>query len=122
VIRLNLVRTIYSFFNKSLNHLIDDEKVPKRYDTESTIKLPIYEDEDGCDGGYGWLVVLGAFFVQLTCFGIFTSWGKVYFQSICASLFYACTQKKKNQLCLKKNNPIYHFFFIFIDFFLKNEK
>ena len=26
------------------------------------------------DGGYGWLVVLGAFFVQVTSFGTITSW------------------------------------------------
>ncbi|KAI8885298.1 MFS general substrate transporter [Backusella circina FSU 941] len=35
----------------------------------------IEEDKNQHDGGYGWFVVLGAFFVQMTCFGIATSWG-----------------------------------------------
>lgn len=30
--------------------------------------------DDGYDGGYGWLVVLGAFCVQVTSFGTCTSW------------------------------------------------
>ncbi|KAI8880307.1 MFS general substrate transporter, partial [Backusella circina FSU 941] len=36
---------------------------------------PIYEDEEICtrDGGYGWLVVLGALLIQLNCFGVFFS-------------------------------------------------
>ncbi|KAI9338856.1 hypothetical protein BD770DRAFT_431637 [Pilaira anomala] len=30
--------------------------------------------EEGPDGGFGWFVVLGAFFVQVTSFGTATSW------------------------------------------------
>jgi hypothetical protein len=32
------------------------------------------QDEEEHDGGYGWFVVLGAFFVQVTTFGTNTSW------------------------------------------------
>ncbi|CEG75633.1 hypothetical protein RMATCC62417_10648 [Rhizopus microsporus] len=38
----------------------------------------ITDEEDQHDGGYGWFVVLGAFFVQVTSFGTITSWGKNY--------------------------------------------
>jgi hypothetical protein len=31
--------------------------------------------EEGCDGGYGWFVVLGSFMVQITSFGVISSWG-----------------------------------------------
>ncbi|KAL0088366.1 major facilitator superfamily domain-containing protein [Phycomyces blakesleeanus] len=31
--------------------------------------------DDSPDGGYGWLIVLGAFMVQITSFGVATSWG-----------------------------------------------
>ncbi|CEI97696.1 hypothetical protein RMCBS344292_11823 [Rhizopus microsporus] len=34
----------------------------------------IIDEEDQHDGGYGWFVVLGAFFVQVTSFGTITSW------------------------------------------------
>jgi hypothetical protein len=37
--------------------------------------LPKVEEEK--DGGYGWLVVLGAFCVQVTTFGMCNSWGKL---------------------------------------------
>ncbi|KAG1608729.1 hypothetical protein G6F46_011336 [Rhizopus delemar] len=30
--------------------------------------------EEECDGGYGWWVVLGSFLVQITSFGIVSSW------------------------------------------------
>jgi hypothetical protein len=39
--------------------------------------LPSVKDE-GPDGGYGWLVVLGAFCVQVTSFGVVSSWGRLF--------------------------------------------
>ncbi|KAG1627958.1 hypothetical protein G6F44_012045 [Rhizopus delemar] len=30
--------------------------------------------EEECDGGYGWWVVLGSFLVQITSFGVISSW------------------------------------------------
>lgn len=35
-------------------------------------KLPVVNDEH--DGGYGWVVVFGAFMVQITTFGVISSW------------------------------------------------
>jgi hypothetical protein len=39
---------------------------------ESDPQLPKVDEE--YDGGYGWFVVLGAFCVQVTTFGMITSW------------------------------------------------
>ena len=33
--------------------------------------------DEPSDGGYGWFVVLGAFMVQVTSFGVITSWGTI---------------------------------------------
>ncbi|KAF7727412.1 hypothetical protein EC973_007576 [Apophysomyces ossiformis] len=41
---------------------------------ERTLRM---EEEEGPDGGYGWFVVLGAFLIQSTSFGVATCWGKV---------------------------------------------
>lgn len=38
-------------------------------------QLPPIKHEEGPDGGYGWIVVMGAFCVQITSFGIVSSWG-----------------------------------------------
>lgn len=37
---------------------------------------PPINHEEGPDGGYGWLVIFGAFCVQVTSFGVISSWGK----------------------------------------------
>lgn len=41
---------------------------------KASAQLPPVVDEEGPDGGYGWLVVLGAFAVQITSFGVVSSW------------------------------------------------
>ncbi|KAL7334180.1 hypothetical protein PS15p_202986 [Mucor circinelloides] len=41
---------------------------------KASAQLPLSIEEDGPDGGYGWLVVLGAFAVQITSFGVISSW------------------------------------------------
>ncbi|KAG2195169.1 hypothetical protein INT47_006451 [Mucor saturninus] len=42
-------------------------------ESEEIVKVPAVDDDH--DGGYGWLVVLGAFMVQITSFGVVSSWG-----------------------------------------------
>jgi hypothetical protein len=45
--------------------------------TDKTISVheeEIDDKDDQPDGGYGWLVVLGAFCVQVTSFGVVSSW------------------------------------------------
>ncbi|KAI7904339.1 major facilitator superfamily domain-containing protein [Cokeromyces recurvatus] len=54
-------------------------------DIERDLSLNNEDNEEEFDGGYGWLVVLGAFCVQVTSFGIVTSWGVMqdyYYQNI----------------------------------------
>ncbi|KAG2212863.1 hypothetical protein INT46_009655 [Mucor plumbeus] len=47
---------------------------PSEKDVEkASAHLPPVTDEEGPDGGYGWLVVLGAFSVQITSFGVVSS-------------------------------------------------
>ncbi|KAK4516364.1 Aa_trans domain-containing protein [Mucor velutinosus] len=41
---------------------------------KGSAQLPPVVDDEGPDGGYGWLVVLGAFAVQITSFGVVSSW------------------------------------------------
>ncbi|KAL9548767.1 hypothetical protein PS6_006427 [Mucor atramentarius] len=41
---------------------------------KGSAQLPPVVEEEGPDGGYGWLVVLGAFAVQITSFGVVSSW------------------------------------------------
>ncbi|KAI8072262.1 major facilitator superfamily domain-containing protein [Gilbertella persicaria] len=48
----------------------DHQEVSKK-----EIGLPPLDHEEEHDGGYGWFVILGAFFVQVTSFGTITSWG-----------------------------------------------
>ncbi|KAI8637727.1 major facilitator superfamily domain-containing protein [Parasitella parasitica] len=54
-----------------------DTLTPSEKDVEkaSAQLSSVEEDEEGPDGGYGWLVVLGAFSVQITSFGVVSSWG-----------------------------------------------
>ncbi|KAL9552549.1 hypothetical protein MBANPS3_003712 [Mucor bainieri] len=40
---------------------------------KGSAQLPPVVEEEGPDGGYGWLVVLGAFAVQITSFGVVSS-------------------------------------------------
>ncbi|KAI9484009.1 MAG: hypothetical protein EXX96DRAFT_616961 [Benjaminiella poitrasii] len=47
-----------------------DTKEKEIENSEST------NDIEEFDGGYGWLVVLGAFCVQVTSFGVVSTWGK----------------------------------------------
>ncbi|KAL7319907.1 hypothetical protein PS15m_002989 [Mucor circinelloides] len=61
------VGKIYSFISDTLTEK-DVEK--------GSAQLPPVVEEEGPDGGYGWLVVLGAFAVQITSFGVVSSWGK----------------------------------------------
>ncbi|KAG2202721.1 hypothetical protein INT46_003229 [Mucor plumbeus] len=49
----------------------EDSKDITLSDTENEIGLPpVHHEEDQHDGGYGWFVVLGAFLVQVTSFGV----------------------------------------------------
>jgi hypothetical protein len=41
-------------------------------------ELPSIKEDEGPDGGYGWLVVLGAFCVQVTSFDVVSSWGTIH--------------------------------------------
>jgi len=59
------VGKIYSFISDTLTEK-DVEK--------GSAQLPPVVEEEGPDGGYGWLVVLGAFAVQITSFGVVSSW------------------------------------------------
>ncbi|KAI9345780.1 major facilitator superfamily domain-containing protein [Pilaira anomala] len=58
--------------SSSLEETANNDCVPGK-ESEETIHLPTLNDEH--DGGYGWLVVLGAFMVQITSFGVISSWG-----------------------------------------------
>ncbi|KAK4516366.1 uncharacterized protein ATC70_011337 [Mucor velutinosus] len=53
-----------------------DALAPFEKDAEkASVQLPsATEEEEGPDGGYGWFVVLGAFAVQITSFGVVSSW------------------------------------------------
>ena len=53
----------------SKNEAFDHEKDGEN----ASVDLPTVEDAE-FDGGYGWFVVLGAFFVQIASFGIVSSW------------------------------------------------
>ena len=33
-----------------------------------------HEKQSNIDGGYGWLIVIGAFLVQITSYGVTTAW------------------------------------------------
>ncbi|KAL7311452.1 hypothetical protein PS15m_009214 [Mucor circinelloides] len=56
----------------------EDSKAISLSETEGEKGLPsVHHEEEQHDGGYGWLVVLGAFLVQVTSFGTCTSWGKI---------------------------------------------
>ncbi|EPB89705.1 hypothetical protein HMPREF1544_03505 [Mucor circinelloides 1006PhL] len=46
---------------------------------KGSAQLPPVVEEEGPDGGYGWLVVLGAFAVQITSFGVVSSVMQDYF-------------------------------------------
>ncbi|KAI8355610.1 major facilitator superfamily domain-containing protein [Choanephora cucurbitarum] len=56
--------------------LPDDRSAKEKHDIENHEQLELEVDEpDQQDGGYGWLVVLGTFMVQVTSFGTASCWG-----------------------------------------------
>lgn len=63
----NIKRNSYSSSETTNNDFVVGKE------SEETVELPALDDDH--DGGYGWLVVLGAFMVQITSFGVISSWG-----------------------------------------------
>ena len=61
--------------------IIDYESLTLSVDDKSTELSheeglpPVHHELDEPDGGYGWLIVVGSFLVQVTSFGTATSWG-----------------------------------------------
>ncbi|OBZ82237.1 hypothetical protein A0J61_09713 [Choanephora cucurbitarum] len=55
--------------------LPDDRSAKEKHDIENHEQLELGVNEpDQQDGGYGWLVVLGTFMVQVTSFGTASCW------------------------------------------------
>ncbi|CAO3631970.1 unnamed protein product [Cunninghamella blakesleeana] len=71
---------------KTLNHReaegslsTDVESINNNTCTINEKQLNVTDDENPVEekeGGYGWFVILGAFFCQVTAMGIGSSWGK----------------------------------------------
>ncbi|KAI8879859.1 MFS general substrate transporter [Backusella circina FSU 941] len=55
--------------------IYSDLSIEKDVEKELSNKELSAPPEEEYDGGYGWLVVFGAFFVQITGFGTINSWG-----------------------------------------------
>lgn len=75
-------------------------------ESEEIVKLPAVDDNH--DGGYGWLVVMGAFMVQITSFGMVSSWGKYNLENAYATylmFYYAGVMQDYFNQNVFANNP-----------------
>lgn len=68
-----------AYSNKDLHHRSARCSVPKRKKSQrSDVRKPRNTTYLPLDGGYGWVVVFGAFFVQFWVAGLVKSYGVLY--------------------------------------------